>query len=47
MNERELLVDCLQRLNRTGVTYYLKVKSSVTFPTLMQRLSTVPLSIDH
>lgn len=23
MNERELLVDCLQRLNRTGVTYYL------------------------
>ena len=23
MNERELLVDCLRRLNRTGVTYYL------------------------
>jgi len=23
MNERELLVDCLHRLNRTGVTYYL------------------------
>ena len=23
MNERELLVDCLQRLNRSGVTYYL------------------------
>ena len=23
MNERELLVDCLQRLNRTKVTYYL------------------------
>jgi hypothetical protein len=23
MNERLLLVDCLQRLNRTGVTYYL------------------------
>ena len=23
MNERQLLVDCLQRLNRTGVTYYL------------------------
>lgn len=22
MNERELLVDCLRRLNRTGVTYY-------------------------
>jgi hypothetical protein len=23
MNERELLVDCLRRLNRSGVTYYL------------------------
>jgi hypothetical protein len=23
MNERELLVDCLRRLSRTGVTYYL------------------------
>src|SRR6185295_8566404 len=23
MNEQELLADCLQRLNRTGVTYYL------------------------
>jgi hypothetical protein len=23
MNERELLVDCLRRLNRTGVIYYL------------------------
>ena len=23
MNERELLVDCLRRLNRTSVTYYL------------------------
>ncbi len=23
MNERELLVDCLRRLNRTGVTYFL------------------------
>jgi hypothetical protein len=23
MNERELLVDCLRRLNRTGVVYYL------------------------
>jgi len=23
MNERELLVDCLRRLNRTGATYYL------------------------
>lgn len=23
MNERELLVDCLRRLNRTGITYYL------------------------
>ena len=23
MNERQLLVDCLRRLNRTGVTYYL------------------------
>lgn len=23
MNERDLLVDCLRRLNRTGVTYYL------------------------
>jgi hypothetical protein len=23
MNERELLVDCLRRLNRTGLTYYL------------------------
>jgi len=23
MNERELLLDCLRRLNRTGVTYYL------------------------
>src|SRR5207344_3587117 len=23
MNERELLVDCLRRLNRAGVTYYL------------------------
>ena len=23
MNERELLADCLRRLNRTGVTYYL------------------------
>ncbi len=23
MNERELLIDCLRRLNRTGVTYYL------------------------
>ncbi|HEY3937993.1 MAG TPA: hypothetical protein VGL97_11215 [Bryobacteraceae bacterium] len=23
MNERELLVDCLRRLNRTGVAYYL------------------------
>ena len=23
MNERELLVDCLRRLNQTGVTYYL------------------------
>jgi hypothetical protein len=23
MNERELLVDCLRRLNRTGVSYYL------------------------
>src|SRR6476661_76788 len=23
MTERELLVDCLQRLNRTGITYYL------------------------
>jgi hypothetical protein len=23
MNERDLLVDCLQRLNRSGVTYYL------------------------
>ena len=23
MNERELLVDCLQRLNRAGITYYL------------------------
>jgi hypothetical protein len=23
MNEQELLVDCLRRLNRTGVTYYL------------------------
>lgn len=23
MNERELLVDCLRRLNRTGMTYYL------------------------
>ena len=23
MNERELLMDCLRRLNRTGVTYYL------------------------
>ena len=23
MNERELLVDCLRRMNRTGVTYYL------------------------
>ena len=22
MNERELLVDCLRRLNRSGVTYY-------------------------
>jgi hypothetical protein len=25
MNERELLVDCLRRLNRTGVTYYLTI----------------------
>ena len=23
MNESDLLVDCLRRLNRTGVTYYL------------------------
>jgi chloramphenicol 3-O-phosphotransferase len=23
MNERELLVDCLRRLNRTGIDYYL------------------------
>jgi hypothetical protein len=23
MNERELLVDCLRRLNRSGITYYL------------------------
>lgn len=23
MNERELLVDCLRRLNRTGLAYYL------------------------
>jgi len=23
MSERELLVDCLRRLNRTGITYYL------------------------
>jgi len=23
MTERELLVDCLRRLNRTGVVYYL------------------------
>jgi hypothetical protein len=23
MNEQELLVDCLRRLNRSGVTYYL------------------------
>jgi hypothetical protein len=23
MNERELLIDCLRRLNRAGVTYYL------------------------
>ena len=23
MNERELLADCLRRLNRSGVTYYL------------------------
>src|SRR5439155_25329623 len=23
MNERELLVDCLRRLNRTGIVYYL------------------------
>jgi hypothetical protein len=23
MNERQLLVDCLRRLNRAGVTYYL------------------------
>ena len=23
MNERDLLVDCLRRLNRSGITYYL------------------------
>ena len=27
MNERELLADCLRRLNRSGVTYYLPCSS--------------------
>ncbi len=41
MNERELLVDCLRRLNRTGVTYYL-TGSMASMVTITWYLSTPP-----